>query len=103
MRLSLRIASGSPAPGAGARTFLPDFKGLIEADDGAEVLIDYRGYGQAYPVGRRQIVAMARSHLINIWPASETMLPESIESHKWRENAAGSACLSQSNLFLPCL
>jgi hypothetical protein len=24
----------------------------------------------------------ARSHLINIWPASETMSPESIESHK---------------------
>ena len=44
-----------------------------------------------------------RSHLINIWPASETMLPESIESHKWRENAAGSACLSQSNLLLPYL
>ena len=45
----------------------------------------------------------ARSHLINIWPASETMLPESIESHKRRENAAGSACLSQSNLLLPYL
>jgi hypothetical protein len=31
------------------------------------------------------------------------MLAESIESHKWRENAAGSACLSQSNLLLPYL
>jgi hypothetical protein len=38
-------------------TFLPDFQGVIETDDGAEVLFDYRGYGRAYPVGRRQIVA----------------------------------------------
>jgi hypothetical protein len=38
-------------------TFLPDFHGVIETDDGAEVLFDYRGYGRAYPVGRRQIVA----------------------------------------------
>jgi hypothetical protein len=51
----------------------------------------------------RAVVNFARSHLINIWPASETMLAESIESHKWRENAAGSACLSQSNLLLPYL
>ncbi len=40
-------------------TFLPDFQGVIETDDGAEVLLDYRGYGRAYPVGRRQIVASA--------------------------------------------
>jgi hypothetical protein len=38
-------------------TFLPDFQGVIETDDGAEVLFDYRGYGRAFPVGRRQIVA----------------------------------------------
>ena len=41
----------------GDGTFLPDFQGVIETDDGAEVLFDYRGYGRAYPVGRRQIVA----------------------------------------------
>ena len=34
-------------------TFLPDFQGVIETDYGAEVLFDYRGYGRAYPVGRR--------------------------------------------------
>jgi hypothetical protein len=34
-------------------TFLPDFQGVIETDDGAEVLFDYRGYGRAYPIGRR--------------------------------------------------
>ena len=41
----------------GDGTFLPDFQGVIETDDGAELLFDYRGYGRAYPVGRRQIVA----------------------------------------------
>jgi uncharacterized protein DUF3237 len=43
-------------------TFLPDFQGIIETDDGAEVLFDYRGYGRAYPIGRRQIVVSA-THL----------------------------------------
>ncbi len=43
-------------------TFLPDFQGVIETDDGAEVLFDYRGYGRAYPVGRRQIV-VSGTHL----------------------------------------
>lgn len=46
----------------GDGTFLPDFQGVIETTDGAEVLFDYRGYGRAYPVGRRQIVASA-THL----------------------------------------
>jgi hypothetical protein len=39
-------------------TFVPDFQGVIETDDGAVILFDYRGYGRAYPVGRRQIVLM---------------------------------------------
>jgi Protein of unknown function (DUF3237) len=43
-------------------TFLPNFQGVIETDDGAEVLFDYRGYGRAYPIGRRQIVVSA-THL----------------------------------------
>jgi hypothetical protein len=41
---------------------MPDFQGVIETDDGAEVLFDYGGYGRSYPVGRRQIVASA-THL----------------------------------------
>ena len=52
-RVPLRYAHG---------TFLPDFQGGIETDDGAEVLFDYRSYGRAYPVGRRRIVASA-THL----------------------------------------
>jgi hypothetical protein len=43
-------------------TFLPDFQGIIETDDGAQVLFDYRGYGRAYPVGRRQVV-VSGTHL----------------------------------------
>ena len=40
-------------------TYLPDFQGVIETDDGATVMFDYRGYGRAYPQERRQVVAMA--------------------------------------------
>jgi hypothetical protein len=43
-------------------TFVPDFHGVIETDDGATLLLDVHGYGRAYPVGRRQIVAWA-THL----------------------------------------
>jgi Protein of unknown function (DUF3237) len=38
-------------------TYCPDFQGVIETADGAEIFFDCRGYGRAYPVGRRQIVA----------------------------------------------
>jgi hypothetical protein len=41
-------------------TFEPDFQGVIETGDGASVLFDYRGYGRAYPAGRRQIVGCAQ-------------------------------------------
>lgn len=45
-------------------TYEPDFQGVIETEDGAVVYFDYRGYGRAYPVGRRQIVSTA-THLSN--------------------------------------
>jgi hypothetical protein len=41
----------------GDGTYLPDMHGVIETDDGAEILFDIGGYGRAYPPGRRQIVA----------------------------------------------
>jgi len=41
------------------QTFVPNFQGIIETDDGAVIFFDYRGYGRAYPEGRRQIVAAA--------------------------------------------
>jgi Protein of unknown function (DUF3237) len=36
--------------------FVPDFRAVIETDDGATVFFESHGYGRAYPVGRRQIV-----------------------------------------------
>jgi hypothetical protein len=46
----------------GDGTYLPDFQGVIETEDGAVVYFDYQGYGRAYPAGRRQIVSSA-THL----------------------------------------
>ena len=43
-------------------TYVPDFQGVIETDDGADVMFDYRGYGRAYPEEMRQVVAAA-THL----------------------------------------
>ena len=40
-------------------TYCPDFQGVIETADGAELMFDWRGYGRAYPVGARQIVLTA--------------------------------------------
>src|SRR5690348_13566679 len=42
--------------------FCPDFRAVIETDEGATVFVEVRGYGRAYPPGRRQIVASA-THL----------------------------------------
>lgn len=36
--------------------FCSDFRAVIETDDGATLLVELRGYGRAYPEGRRQIV-----------------------------------------------
>ncbi|HEV2361929.1 MAG TPA: hypothetical protein VGS21_09530, partial [Acidimicrobiales bacterium] len=36
--------------------FRPDFRAVIETDDGATIMFEWHGYGRAYPVGRRQIV-----------------------------------------------
>jgi len=42
--------------GAGG-PFRPDFRAVIETDDGAVIMVEWHGYGRAYPPGRRQIVA----------------------------------------------
>jgi hypothetical protein len=39
--------------------FRPDFRAVIDTDDGATILVEWHGYGRAYPVGRRQIVGCA--------------------------------------------
>jgi hypothetical protein len=40
-------------------TYLPDFQGVIETDDGADVMFDYRGYGRTHPQDARQVVGFA--------------------------------------------
>ena len=41
------------------KTFTPHFHGVIQTDDGAAILFEYRGYGRAYPAGRRQWMVAA--------------------------------------------
>ena len=36
--------------------FRPDFRAVIETDEGATIMFEWHGYGRAYPLGRRQIV-----------------------------------------------
>jgi hypothetical protein len=36
--------------------FRPDLRAVIEADDGATIMLELQGYGRAYPPGRRQVV-----------------------------------------------
>jgi hypothetical protein len=36
--------------------FRPDFRAAIDTDDGATILVEWHGYGRAYPEGRRQVV-----------------------------------------------
>jgi hypothetical protein len=36
--------------------FRPDFRAVIETDDGAAVLCEWHGYGRAHPPARREIV-----------------------------------------------
>ncbi len=36
--------------------FRPDFRAVIESEDGATITFELHGCGRAYPVGRRQIV-----------------------------------------------
>ena len=38
--------------------FRPDFRAVIETDDGATIMFEWHGYGRAYPPGRRQIVGV---------------------------------------------
>jgi uncharacterized protein DUF3237 len=61
-RISGRLRGANHPRRRTDQTFVPDFQGVIETDDGASLFFDYRGYGRAYPEGRRQIVGSA-THL----------------------------------------
>jgi len=45
-----------PRKEGAAGPFRPDFRAVIEADDGAVIMVEWHGYGRAYPPERRQIV-----------------------------------------------
>ena len=44
----LRRTAGGP--------FRPDFRAVIETDDGGVIMFEWHGYGRSYPAGRRQVV-----------------------------------------------
>jgi hypothetical protein len=45
-----------PRKEGAAGPFRPDFRAVIEADDGAVIMVEWHGYGRPYPPERRQIV-----------------------------------------------
>jgi hypothetical protein len=45
-----------PQKAGSAGPFRPDFRAVIEADDGAVIMVEWSGYGRAYPADRRQVV-----------------------------------------------
>jgi hypothetical protein len=57
--ISGRFRAGNHPRRRTDRTFAMDMQGFIETDDGATIMVEYRGYGRAYPVGRRQVVGAA--------------------------------------------
>jgi hypothetical protein len=50
-----------------AGPFRPDFRAVIETSDGATIMVEWHGYGRAYPPERRQIVG-AMFHLADRAP-----------------------------------
>lgn len=40
-------------------SYAMNMQGFIQTDDGAVIMVDYQGFGRAYPPGRRQVVGAA--------------------------------------------
>ena len=57
-------------------TYAMDLQGFIETEDGATVVLDFKGYGRAYPKGRRQVVGAA-------WHVCDD------EKYKWLNDSIG--------------
>ena len=45
--------------------FRPDFRAVIESDDGPTIMFEWHGYGRAYPPGRRQIVEYSTADVLH--------------------------------------
>lgn len=58
-RIAGRLRASNHPRRRGDGTFEVNFQGVIETTDGAVIFHDCRGYGRAYPPGRRQIVVSA--------------------------------------------
>ena len=56
-RISGRVRAANHPRRRTDGTFQPDCQGVIATDDGAVIFFDLRGYGRAYPEGRRQNVS----------------------------------------------
>ena len=55
-KLAGRLRASNHPRRRGDGAFEPNFQGVIETVDGAVIYHECRGYGRAYPPGRRQIV-----------------------------------------------
>jgi hypothetical protein len=55
-RISGRFRGANAARRRADGTYVPDFQGAIETDDGATILFALRGYGRSYPEPNRQVV-----------------------------------------------
>ncbi len=61
-RLSGRLRGANHPRRRTDLTYLPDFQGVIETDDGATIAFDLRGFGRSYPEPNRQVVGVV-THL----------------------------------------
>lgn len=58
-KIAGRLRASNHPRRRGDGTFEPNFHGVIETTDGAVIYHECRGYGRAYPPGKRQIVVSA--------------------------------------------
>jgi hypothetical protein len=58
-RLAGKFRAGNHPRRRTDRTFAMNMQGFIELDEGGLLMVDYQGYGRAYPPGRRQVVGAA--------------------------------------------
>jgi Protein of unknown function (DUF3237) len=86
-RISGRFRGANHPRRRGDATYEPNFQGVIETDDGATIFFDLRGYGRAYPVGRRQLVGSA-THL------------SADERYRWLNDSIG-VCTGEVRARLP--
>ncbi len=86
-RITGRFRGANHPRRRGDATYEPNMQGIIETDDGATIFVDLRGYGRAYPLGRRQIVGAA-THL------------SADERYRWLNDSVG-VCVGEVRALEP--